>query len=433
MVHMLTIDVALLEVHQRMIFCLVILVMEVYCFVKMLEKIKIKKTELILIVLTILLVQTIAAQEIILDKTISKTEVHPNEWFLINLKITNQGKDDIVVNIHEPQPEAFDFRDYTPFVQPYTHLDGTVYVPPYIDIKRSVPANSFIEEKFVAKVDEVGNFYIAETIVNTISGIYSSNSLKLRVLCNLNNQCELNLDENYETCPEDCPSGSEDRICDMKKDNILDPDCILGADPDYIAPHCFNGKKDEGELSIDCGYECKWDCKKGLRPEPSYDKAPDSVLISPPEPTSPESETPPEIPAPTPTPTPSRGGGGGGGGSSRPEPEVIEEICTEDWICDIWKPEICPESEIQTRICGDWNKCGTTDFKPTTVKTCTYIAPVEQPPIVEEPAEIIPPEEEKVPFLFIAIVIAIIITIISMIVIYELRKPKSPDYSQQHL
>jgi len=130
---------------------------------------------------------------------------------------------------------------------------------------------------------------------------------------------------------------------------------------------------------------------------------------------------------PAPTPAPSGGGGGGGGGSSRPEPEVIVEECVESWICDIWQPEICPETEIQTRVCGDWNKCGTEEFKPNTVKTCTYIASVEQPPVEEAPAEIVPPEEpSKVPIWLVAIVIAIIIIIILMIAIYELRKPKEP-------
>lgn len=44
------------------------------------------------------------------------------------------------------------------------------------------------------------------------------------------------LPEDYETCPEDCPSGGWDAYCDGIKDGICDPDCEEGADPDCGAP-----------------------------------------------------------------------------------------------------------------------------------------------------------------------------------------------------
>ncbi len=34
------------------------------------------------------------------------------------------------------------------------------------------------------------------------------------------------LEENYENCPKDCPSGSFDMYCDKVKDGICDPDCV---------------------------------------------------------------------------------------------------------------------------------------------------------------------------------------------------------------
>ncbi|MEM5820347.1 MAG: DUF333 domain-containing protein [Candidatus Aenigmatarchaeota archaeon] len=44
--------------------------------------------------------------------------------------------------------------------------------------------------------------------------------------------------ENYFNCPEDCPSGSYDGICDGIQDNRCDPDCIYlnvqNADPDCV-------------------------------------------------------------------------------------------------------------------------------------------------------------------------------------------------------
>lgn len=46
-----------------------------------------------------------------------------------------------------------------------------------------------------------------------------------------NNICNLRF-ENTLTCQQDCPSGISDNICDMIKDNKLDPDCKEGIDPD---------------------------------------------------------------------------------------------------------------------------------------------------------------------------------------------------------
>ncbi|MFZ2456359.1 MAG: BatD family protein [Candidatus Altiarchaeia archaeon] len=38
--------------------------------------------------------------------------------------------------------------------------------------------------------------------------------------------------ENYLTCPLDCPSGAKDGYCDKVKDARCDPDCAAGEDPD---------------------------------------------------------------------------------------------------------------------------------------------------------------------------------------------------------
>lgn len=38
--------------------------------------------------------------------------------------------------------------------------------------------------------------------------------------------------ENYKTCRRDCLSGGKDDYCDAVKDNICNPDCFAGVDPD---------------------------------------------------------------------------------------------------------------------------------------------------------------------------------------------------------
>lgn len=50
------------------------------------------------------------------------------------------------------------------------------------------------------------------------------------VLCNGNGACDNN--ENYLSCPKDCPSASADKYCDRAKDGRCDPDCASEADDD---------------------------------------------------------------------------------------------------------------------------------------------------------------------------------------------------------
>jgi hypothetical protein len=51
-----------------------------------------------------------------------------------------------------------------------------------------------------------------------------------KFLCNHNTKCE-NF-ENFYSCPDDCPSGSKDNVCDALRDGRCDPDCAEGIDPD---------------------------------------------------------------------------------------------------------------------------------------------------------------------------------------------------------
>jgi hypothetical protein len=48
-----------------------------------------------------------------------------------------------------------------------------------------------------------------------------------------NNQCEAQ--ESFDSCSQDCSSGSNDDYCDQRADNICDPDCNNVGDPDCKA------------------------------------------------------------------------------------------------------------------------------------------------------------------------------------------------------
>jgi hypothetical protein len=65
--------------------------------------------------------------------------------------------------------------------------------------------------------------------------IFKNNSLIYEtnisaILCNQNDICDAK--ENYFGCPQDCPSGSNDNICDSQNEGICDPNCHYSSDPD---------------------------------------------------------------------------------------------------------------------------------------------------------------------------------------------------------
>ena len=78
--------------------------------------------------------------------------------------------------------------------------------------------------------------------------------------------------ENYNNCPEDCPSGSYDMYCDKVEDGICDPDCIeremIDEDPDCkeVTTTTIETKKC-GDRICEKGVEnfgnCPEDCPSG--------------------------------------------------------------------------------------------------------------------------------------------------------------------------
>lgn len=72
-----------------------------------------------------------------------------------------------------------------------------------------------------------------------------------------------NIGETYETCKEDCSSGSIDGYCDSVNDGICDEDCIVQQIPasDIDCPYCG-----DGICKFEENYDnCKSDCPSGFK------------------------------------------------------------------------------------------------------------------------------------------------------------------------
>jgi len=212
-----------------------------------------KIKNLLIWMMCIIVLSQIVFANVILEKTVSDT-VQPNEWFSIDVRITNDNSYQITGTLYESQLSFLEYRDYEPFVQ------TGWYKPPYISVDKTVDANSYTDVSFVVKTDAIGNFLTPNSTFNVNSKTYFSNSVEFSVLCNQNNVCEKDLGEDYETCSHDCSTGSSDGECDMIKDGKVDPDCLPGYDPDFVTDSCSNGVLDEGELDVDCGSVCDSRC-----------------------------------------------------------------------------------------------------------------------------------------------------------------------------
>lgn len=67
------------------------------------------------------------------------------------------------------------------------------------------------------------------------------------------------LGENYESCPQDCPSGSSDGYCDGTSDGICDSDCTTETDSDCICGDGICNNEIQKSCCLDCG------CPTGMK------------------------------------------------------------------------------------------------------------------------------------------------------------------------
>jgi len=95
----------------------------------------------------------------------------------------------------------------------------------YYNWKTSISPNSIKEIVYKIKPLSLGAYIIKSTEVadTSDSKIFMSNPASFDVKCSPNNQCDA--EENSVNCPEDCPAGADDGICNYKADGFCDPDC----------------------------------------------------------------------------------------------------------------------------------------------------------------------------------------------------------------
>jgi len=208
---------------------------------------------------TLFFLQISYASNIEITKT-SKSKITIGDELEVEISISNLENSEIEVSVKEQitnadpvQPESF----YTKKCQV-----GFCVEPPFYMWNVTLSPLSTYTIDYKIKPLSFGNFSIPPTEVKTSSGeLFYSNRLNVIVHCITNGICQPDKGENYFTCPEDCPSGSADDVCDLIKDGRCDPDCVPSADPDCSEvkkPICENGICESalGEDSISCPQDC---------------------------------------------------------------------------------------------------------------------------------------------------------------------------------
>lgn len=222
--------------------------------------------KIIIIFLMFSLINSVIAQEqgIVIKKT-APEKIKLGEILPVTISVRNNLRESIGVTLRETigGAEIIDLagaRSITPGSPP---LDIIALAPPHYKWTFSLGPDSERNITYRIKPLDLGKFMIGPTTVYTLKGTFRSNSVSVWVKCNENGACELNLGENSITCPEDCPPGSRDGLCNSIEEGICDPDCPLGVDPDCIPAICGDGRCER--LKSEDYENCPEDCPRPVR------------------------------------------------------------------------------------------------------------------------------------------------------------------------
>jgi len=163
----------------------------------------------------------------------SENKINFGENLEVNIYIENLENSEINLTVKEFIGNA-DPIDPTSFISSSDESEYEFsYGPPYYLWEIKINSSSTYTIKYIIKPTIFGTFSLSPTQVETSSGeIFFSNSLNIEVVPEKNGICEPEIGENYITNPDDCPSGSDDGMCDLIQDGICDPDCVGDADSD---------------------------------------------------------------------------------------------------------------------------------------------------------------------------------------------------------
>ena len=198
------------------------------------KKIKIKKmrNRLIIIILLVLINSiTVFADNITITRDIPD-EIKYGDELKVSLYIKNNLNEKRTFEITEIIPSNVDL------IQPAEPSEKKFFNAVEISFLKWAVELKPGEKKafsYVIKPNKIGEYAITSTeVIDPVElELYSGIKSQFNVLCIKDNICNLEIGENFLTCPLDCSTGLQDGICNAIFDNICDADCTK--DPDCKA------------------------------------------------------------------------------------------------------------------------------------------------------------------------------------------------------
>jgi hypothetical protein len=149
------------------------------------------------------------------------------EELQIILRLRNKGSETVKATVYEDLRPGFAYpEDRVVYVQHYEGLEV-----PYYRWDVTLSAGETEDLSYTVRVEHVGVISFTTALMQDEYGnLYESAAGSIVAECDPDGICGPG--ENYLFCPQDCPSGGSDGVCDGVKDNATDPDCAAGFDPD---------------------------------------------------------------------------------------------------------------------------------------------------------------------------------------------------------
>jgi hypothetical protein len=171
-------------------------------------------------------------QTTVLPAALSIERLHPlnatpGADITVTLKVTNSGNRQVRAKVYEDQRPGATYLDS--LVTKY-HTYQALKIPYNAwDITLGPGATQSVTYRIRPQAVGVISFTPA-LVVDETGSQTEAKPTSIRVACIPNGVCDAG--ENTIFCPEDCPKGGSDGICDGSPDGKVDPDCVKGYDPD---------------------------------------------------------------------------------------------------------------------------------------------------------------------------------------------------------
>ena len=154
----------------------------------------------------------------------------------ITIAIENTGAEDSTIEITERLGDAvFDKSE----VQDIDTTMGSMY---FYEWEIYLPAGENTSVSYWIEPKSPGNYVISPSEAVVDGTRHYMKSAAIAVSCLADGICGSG--ENHLNCPEDCPSGGADGVCDGLDDGICDPDCAAGFDSDCAMPAETDGTEE---------------------------------------------------------------------------------------------------------------------------------------------------------------------------------------------